>query len=368
MLNVLQGFTLGQRGNRQYYLYGSNDDDRGVSAYQREYYGNKISGDLAELACTFETKVKPYVLPLLGYLETDNRDAIASLLTLPTTLFWRIRYSGYINQKFATNLITYIANKPLALLGDRVSQNALKELEKDSDILTMHYLKQRLKVLLRLKDSESVSGKISQLTKDLFSGDINSVRKSAEILNETFAPILGIAGFTFSALGIPLKAITTFATDEDFNPILKRTIDSFSTWGIATQQLLYSLRFSVMEYVKGRQIKEIIIEDKQMDSTKKNELQRLVEDRYKLSAFGFLANGLSCFLPLVKLLDDSNPFFKVSKSLTSETSCGLSQYFFSRRRELKARFFRVNNSELFQNTEPSVEEPPPPLRIYRGNE
>lgn len=366
MLNVLQGFTLGQRGSRQYHLYGRNDDDKGVSAYQREHYGNKISGDLAELACTFETKIKPYVLPLLGLLETDNRDAVASLLTLPTTLFWRIRYGGYINQKFATNLITYIANKPLALLGDRASQNALKELEKDSDILTMHYLKQRLKVLLRLKEGEAVSGKMYSLTKDLFSDDINSVRKSAEILNETFAPILGIAGFAFSAIGIPLKAFTIFIPGENFNPLLKRTIDSFSTWGIATQQLLYTLRFSVMEYIKGKQIKEIIADDEELDTAKKNELNGLANDRYSLSAFGFSANSLSCLLPFVKLLDDSNSFFKISKSLVSEISCGLSQYFFSKRRELKANFFKIKNAELFQNTEPSIEEPPPPqLKIYR---
>ncbi len=347
-LKVLEGFTLGQRGRNQYEIYSQPGDDKGVSEYQRKHYGNKVSGDLAETACIFERKVKPFVLPFLGLLDGEKQDAVSELLTLPTTLFWRSRYVGYFDQRFLTNLLTYLTYKPMAMLGDRVSINALKSIENDSDILTLGFLKQRLRTLLRLEKGDSVTGKLCSLTKGLFSNDINTVEESAAILNETFAPILGIAGFTFSAIGVPLKALTTFLMGEESNPLIKRGIDSFASWGLCTQQLLYSLRFSTMEYVQSRQLKDMLEQDKTITGTKRAELERLVTEKHNLSTTGLIGNLLNCFLPFVKLLDSANPFFKVSKALCYASANSFSQFFFSKRRQLRGKLFRVNNLELFE--------------------
>jgi len=371
LLNMLQGITLGQRGQKQYGLYGRDDDDKGLSVYQKEHYGNKIPANLIELSCTLEKNVKPYVLPLLALLSTSQRDSALSLLTLPTTLFWRIRYSGYFDQRFSTYLMNQIIHKPLALFGNQDSKSRLEKMEEDAHIVSAGFLKERLKTLLRLKDGERADKKISLLIRDLFSGDIKKIETSAIILNETLAPILGISGFLTSAVGIPLKAITVFGFKDNLSDITNKLIESFSCLGISTQQLLYAFRFSIMEYVQSNKIREYLNETEDLGALEKQELQKLANERFNLCCTGLFGNITGIFLPLVKLIDNSNPFLSMLKSGSYEIANSSSQYFFSQRRHLKGKAFRIKNLELFEQIDHKQDNPPeePPeqkLKLYTG--
>ena len=348
-LNILQGLSLGGRSYEQYTLYGREDDDKGLSVYQRDHYGNRITGDTGELSCAIETKLKPYVLPFLGFLSSDTRDCLDSLLTLPTTLFWRSKYPGLIHQKYLTTLLSYATHKPLACLGLKRSKTTLEQMEHDVNLVTFSFLKQRLRTLLQVKDDESVPGKIYKLSRGLFSSDINTVEKSALILNETFAPLLGIAGFFTSLIGVPLHGILTLGKAKDYlPPFMVKAVDSFSTLGQATQHLLYALRFSTTEYVQAKKTVEMLNKVKGGTEEQRQEFSRLANDRYNLAAAGLAANFLNILLPVTRLFGGENLPIKIIKSLTYEGANGVSQYFFSRRRELRGRKFRISNPKLFE--------------------
>lgn len=348
VLNALHGYAQGMRGNKLYgYIYSRADDDKGICAYQKEKYRN-ISGDLSSLSCAFETYVKPWVLPFLCVLDSDKKDILTSLLNLPTMSFWRLGYLAFIDQR----------------LGGEISKRASGKVNeiKETDILTINYLKKKLKTLLRIKEGEKSSRKLYELVINLFSGDIKEIEKSARVLNETLAPILGILGFCFVAIGIPFKAVTTFAFGENLSNSATRKIDSFASLGITTQQMLYSLRFSAMEYVRSNQLKEVL---KGMDESKeKKELEKLSNSFYNLSVIGLTGNVINIFTPFLKLMDDSNQVTKILKSILNEVGFGLSQYFFPKRRELRGELFIASNKDLFE-PEAIINEPPK-LKIYRG--
>ncbi|MBI2996121.1 MAG: hypothetical protein HYY52_05380 [Candidatus Melainabacteria bacterium] len=340
-INILHNFALGKRGHDLYTIYKQPDDDLGVKLYQKEHYGNHVTGDLADLSCKIETKVKPFVLPFLSFLDSDKQESLIQLLTLPTTLFWRGQYVGYLDQRFLTHLMKYVANCPFALFGNEASKKVLEEINKD-DLLTVNFMKERLKSLLELKRGETVSKKLTYLVKGLFSKDITRVEESAGILNEALAPLLGLPGFAVSLIGVPLKAISTFLFSEDtISDSVRRKIDSLASIGVATQQLLYSLRFSIKEHIEGERILEKLKLPNNYTEEQKQELLRIANERCKLSMIGLFVNNLNIIMPFVRLFDDSNPFMKTTKSILYEISNGLSLYFFPKRRQLRGERFLI---------------------------
>lgn len=365
-LKVLHGYALGMRGERLYgYIYGRPDDDRGVLIYQRDNYEN-TAGDLAELSCTFETYIKPWVLPFLGVLDSDKKDTITSLLTLPTNFLWSLRYLAFADQRVCNYLFKYAKNVFPAILRNEDSKKVLEDIIK-SDALSINYLKERVKVLLRLKEGEKASSKLYLLFKGLFSSDIKVLENSARILNETIAPLIGIVGFGFSAIFAPLRAITAFIGDEYISDSLRRKIDSLASERGSLQNILYSLRFSTAEYIRSQEIKQkVSILDK--NEPEREELERLSNEFSNLSKIGLIGNGINIIMPFVKLIDDtSSPFLKITKSIFDQVGFGISQWFFPKRRMYRGKLFEANNSDLFKPIQPPAETLPGKLRIYRAD-
>jgi len=374
-LKALHGYAQGMRGQKLYgSIYGRVDDDKGIKLYQRDSYGN-ISGDLAELSCTFETYIKPWVLPFLSVLDSDKIEAIISLLTLPTTSFWRLQYLGFVDQKLGDYLFKLTKNTPPAMFGNKESKKILEEINK-SDIASINSLKIYINKTLRLKEGEKASDKLGELFKGLYSSNIQKIEKSATILNEVIAPFIGIAGFCLAVTGIPLRAVATLGFGDSISDSLKRKINAFARTTVSTQNILYSPRFSTLEYVKSKQILEAASR-LQSDDPMRKELERNAIERCNVSKIGLIGNAINIFMPFVELIDDSSPFKKILKSVLSETGYGLSQWFFPKRRELRGRLFEEINPELFNPLEeeplplessPPEEPPPEKPRLYRGED
>ncbi|MBI2995588.1 MAG: hypothetical protein HYY52_02640 [Candidatus Melainabacteria bacterium] len=363
-LKALHGYTQGMRGKKLYgHIYGRADDDKGVSVFQRDNYEN-VAGTWAELSCTFETNIKPYVLPFLSFLDSDKIETATSLLTLPTNSLWSLRYLALSDQRLGNYLFKYAKNILPAVLGKEESKEAIEEIIK-SEVLSINHLKGRVKGLLRLKEGEKASSKLGKLFLGLFSRDIKVLENSARILNETIAPFIGIAGFSFLAIFMPLRGVTAFTKDEYVSDSLKRKINSLARIRGSFQNVLYSLRFSTKEYARSVQLKDYISKLDEDDPTKK-ELEPLVNNFSNLSKIGLIGNAINIFMPAIELIDDSSPLKKILKSVLSETGYGISQWFFPKRRELRGKLFEAANLDLY---EPPEEPPPSPpkLKIYRGD-
>ena len=330
-LNVFHGFLLGVRGKCQFSLYSREDDDLGVNKYQFNNYGNKTSSNYGKFACTEEKYINPFLLPVIGLLDTEKRDAIAELAMLPNMLWWRIRYAGYINQRCGDYLLKYITHKPLAVLGDKDSKKIISEINK-SKILSSGYIRKRIKTYLGLKDNESILKGIKDLTTQLFSEDIDEVGEASVRLRSGLAPVLGVSAFFTGLVGIPAKAIGKLCG------IKNRFLDSFAGLSVFFQQVLYTFGFSVEQYVDGKKLERALSSNKKLDTKTKNRFKNVASKKQQLSIIGFASNILGISLPALKLFNGENSqFVKITKSLIGELYNSTVLYFFSKRRELKAK-------------------------------
>ena len=328
-LNVFHGFLLGVRGKCQFSLYSREDDDLGVNKYQFNNYGNKTSSDYGKFACLEEKYINPFLLPVIGLLDTERRDALAELAMLPNMLWWRIRYAGYINQRCGDYLLKYITHKPLAALGDKDSKKIINEINK-SKILSPGYIRKRIKTYLGLKDNESITKGIKDLTTQLFSKDIDKVGEASVKLRGGLSPMLGLSAFFTGIIGIPAKAVSKLCG------IKNRFLDSFASLSVSFQQILYTFAFSTEQYVDGKRIEQDLSEIS--DAKTKNGLKDIANKKQQLSIIGFISNILGVSLPALKLFNGENSrFIKIAKSLISELYNSSVLYFFSKRRELKGK-------------------------------
>ena len=343
-LNVFYGFKLGQRGKKQFTLHERPDDEGGMNIYQGLMYGNIASAKSAELACKVETKFNNWLLPSIGLLEIEKRNALFYLLMVPKLLWWRVRYMAYIDQRFATSSLKYLIHKPLAIFGRKESREIVDEMDK-SKVLTIDYIKKRIKENLRVEEGESVTSKVSSSFKDIFSEEIGKQKEATTCLNQGMGAITGTLGALACGVFIPLKAGLDLAKVE-LNEPLNKALNFSSTFGFFTQQLHYIPRFSVPELVKSREIAERLAKPKKFVIEHKKEFEELKSERFKLFLTGLGANFLGIIFPFTKLLNNDNLFVKIFKSIVSELSNNSLLYFLSKRRVLEGKAKLLEIKEL----------------------
>ena len=345
-LNVFYGFKLGQRGKKQFTLHERPDDEGGMNIYQGLMYGNIASAKSAELACKVETKFNNWLLPSIGLLEIEKRNALFYLLMVPKLLWWRARYMAYIDQRFATSSLKYLIHKPLAIWGRERSQETVDEIDK-SKVLTIDYIKKRIKENLRVEEGESVVSKVTTSFKDIFSKDIDKQDEATTCLNQGMGAITGTLGVIACGVFIPLKAGLDLAKVE-LNEPLNKALNFSSTFGFFTQQSHYIPRFSIPEFIKSKQI-TVKLKDKSKSEwviKHKKEFEELRSERFKLFFTGLGANFLGIIFPFTKLLNNDNLFVKIFKSIVSELSNNSLLYFLSKRRVLEGKAKLLEIKEL----------------------
>lgn len=339
VLSTAHNGLLGIRGYLQYgYVYGRNDDEKGVNNYQGEYYGNKTSSIFADLAYIFETKLNPIPLVLLGLFGSEKaNETLIPLLYLPNPLWWRIRMPQEVRQDFVTDLFKFILNKPLALLKITESIRKVREI-KEKGNLNYPYIQKRLVELIgldptkhRLKD---VFPELAKLLKTLFSTDKNLAKDASHNIGKFLAPLLGLYGFTAFAFGIPIKSILKWLDIES------KFINAFSMSGAASQQILYLFRMMMPEQF-----------DNQMQKISQNNkgINALKAQKNKLFYSGVIICSASIISTLLKLINPENRLFKFSEKLIDQIVDKGIPYYFSERRELRGRGFRLSNPELFNS-------------------
>ena len=315
--NIVHGVLLGICGRRRYTIHARADDEKGINDFQGKHHGNIASSVFGKIACFVERYINPLVLPLLGFLSHGKRNMLAFITTMPRLLYWRVRYSAYFGQEFATLLFKAIFNYPLALAGNEKSIEILNDI-RSKKILSFENFKERFNKNLGVKEGESVITRSKKLVSDILSGDIKKTTKGAKHINEAIAPFVGISNFFLFGIFTPISAVLNL-TDRAPSMI----VDILSALGIAKQQFLYLFRFTTPEYVDSKKLRG-----------KHDELAR---EKYKLFLTGIAANIAGILLPFSKLLNDDTPLKRIIKSLSCELSNDLVGYFLSRRRELNGR-------------------------------
>ena len=328
-LGVVKEAGVASRGYFQYEkIYGGrNDDDRARNNYEASEYGNKISGSFSNLAYIFETNINPVSLVALGILGGKTQKSLRPLLSLSTSLWWRIRMLAEINQEFGTDLITYLINKPLALLQVESSINQLKEI-KDNGNLNYDYVQKRLLETLELdpkKDKlNDIFPELCKLLKTLFNKDKTLARHASENLGKFFGPIFGFYGFLAHSIGVPVKSILTWLEKES------KFINALVHSGVASQQLLYLFRLMLPEQF-----------DNQANS---NGLQKEREHSFYAGAATCLANVISTG---IQFINPENKYLKLGKDITEVVAERGVNYYFSKRRKLLGKKHRLDNPELY---------------------
>ena len=213
-LNVIESVGSASRGYIQYEkVYGGrNDDDRARNNYEAEVYGNKVAGIFGNLAYIFETNINPVALIALNFTNEKTQEVIKPLLHLFNPLWWRVRMLAQIDQKFGTDLFTYLINKPLALLNIESAAKKVREI-KESGCLNYPYVSERLIELIGLDPKErklkDVFPEFAKLMRNILTKDHESAIESSEKLGKLLAPIFGFYGFVAYGLGVPVRSILT---------------------------------------------------------------------------------------------------------------------------------------------------------------
>ena len=338
-LNVIENVGSASRGYIQYEkIYGGrNDDDRARNNYEAEVYGNKVAGIFANLAYIFETNINPVALVALGFTNEKVRETIQPILALANPLWWRVRMLAEIDQKFGTDLFTYLINKPLALLNIESAVKKVMEI-RESGFLNYPYVSERLVELIGLNPKEhklrDVFPEVAKLLKQLFSKDHQSEIESSEKLGKLLAPIFGFYGFVAYGLGVPVKSILTWLDKES------KWVNLIAKSGSASQQITYLFRMILHEQFQNNSV----------DSNNLSpEAKRLKQERTRLFHAGVsvcVSNVLSSILQLIDT-ENSNIAVKTAKEIVEKVAEKGINYYFSKRRKLLGKRFRLDNPELY---------------------
>ena len=207
---------------------------------------------------------------------------------------------------------------------------------KERGYLTYDYVSQRLVKAIGLDPKkntlEDIFPELGKLTKLVFSKDKTIAQDSSYKIGRLVAPIFGLYGFFAVTAGIPLKVVLKVFDKES------KFINAFAQSGIASQQISYLFNFLLPEQFAN-----------QMQPYSKNnpDLNRLKEERNQLFYTGAgtcFANVLSTFL---KLASTENKCIQTGIKVIDELAENGVNYFFSRRRELAGKEYRLYNPEVY---------------------
>ena len=339
ILSFFQNSASALRGFFQFKLYGERpDEDRAENEYEAKEYGNKASAFFANEAYRFETKINPFILPILSFLNENIQKAIKPLLSLPNILWWRIRMPQEINQRFATNLLEYLVHKPLSLFGFKKSIKKIDEIKSEGN-LSSEYIKLRAKTLIGLKNNlnknESISGKLFQELKIIFKGGLDEKISSSIRVNKLIAPFFGLYGFFATAISTPVKSIL------DLFNIKNRFIDAINQTSCATQQIIYLFRLLLPEHLEN------IKHGKDKTNDKVNKLSQKRKNLFYVGTATCFMNIASVFLKLFGLEKFENKVIKIGIEIYNEIADKAIPYYLSKRRELLGAKCKLDNPELF---------------------
>ena len=348
LLNIAHGFCLGKRGQHQFTLYGlRGDDDLAQNQYEADVYGNKIAASFGKMATFMETKINPWVLPLLSMFSDKTRENIADLLSLPNSLWWRVRMGAHVNQEFLTDLFRYTFHKPLALFGNKQSKEIINRVKERKNIDPVYVLERHFKNagLIEKKDQTVLNFVKQTLKLFLNSFNINPdiQTESAKRFNETIAPSIGIFSFLTQSVGTVLK---TFPLKR------QKTFDLLSSVGSSAQHFLYLFRLVIPDFNEAKRVKEILDEQKENISSEEvkelGEIRELHEKKKRYLKMAGLYSFLSVANPLVKLWQPEGEKLRKAKGLIQELTTDLIYKYFSSRRYMMGRQFQVENPEFFE--------------------
>ena len=347
-VNLAQGIAQGTRAYNQYSTYNRPDDDVALNVFEGTALGNKLSSALGQTTAIAETKIKPWAMVLTSFLPEPYRISTRQILTLPNSLWWRVRMLAHINQEFGTDLLKYIFHKPLTVFGDRESIRVIEEIKAKKNLDPSYFLERHCKNAGITQKRDYTVGNLVEKTlsnlRDSFSSDTKVRSNAARRLNETIAPVFG----TYGAV-----AVTTGAVAQ---PILKtfnlesKIANFLYSSGVLSQQSIYFFRFLRPLQVEAQEL-ENKLKDKSFVQTQTtseiNGMRALLGKQKNLSYLGtscFLVNALNTFL---KLKSFENSYMKKGASMIDGLSEDLIAKFFSQRRYVEGYKFRVKNPEFY---------------------
>lgn len=354
IVNLVDGLLLGLRGKFQYDVIGGrHDDDRAQNNYEAENYGNKVSGFFGNATYLLETVVNPVMFPITALFGENIQKGLMTLLELPNIQWWRIRMPAEINQGFATDLLSYMFLKPLSFYtdknpqstGDRPKTNILKKVHEieERGNLKPEYIKERMMKLIGLDPEESKWRDVPKVfmdrVKKVVKGGNEEKIYAAQDINGFLAPILGLYGFFMTSVTTPVKGVLKLFGKNN------RVVNALSQTAISSQQLLYTFRFLVPEYLENENQPEVEMEA----------LNDLKRNRKKLYGIGALTAGMNMVSPFLKLLNFQNPYLNIAKDIYDDSSDKLIQYFLSERRKYMGEDFKLCNPELYSDFANEVE-------------
>lgn len=339
VIGILHGGACASRGYFQYgYVYGRKiDDEKAKNNYEGEFYGNTLSSTFADLAYIFESKINLIPLPLLGLTSEETQKTISSLLSLMNILWWRVRMLAEVRQDFSSDLFTYLIHKPLALIGINESINKVRKI-KEKGHLTYPYVQKRLIELIgldpikhKLKD---IFPELARLLKDVLGSSKKDANHASHKVGKFLAPFFGFYGFVAFAIGAPLKSILKWLNLES------KYINALASSSIASQQLLYLFRMILPEQLENRLTK---------NGEENHEIKELKSERDRLFYTGVTNCSLSIVSSILKLANIENKYLKIGEGVLDELLDKGIQHYFSKRRELRGKKFRLDNPELFNS-------------------
>ena len=337
--SVVECGSAAYRGYIQYEkIYGGrNDDDRARNNYEAEVYGNKIAGIFGNLAYIFETNINPVALVVSGFTNEKIKETIQPLLTLANPLWWKVRMLAEIDQQFGTDLFTYLINKPLALLRIESAVKKVKEI-KDSGYFNYNYIQNRLIELVGLDPAKhklkDVFPEFARLMGALLDKDTENAIHASEHLGKFLAPVLGFYGFVAYGIGVPIKSILHWLDKES------KWINLLAKSGSASQQIIYLFRMMFKEqFDNGVQEHDETMPERSQLKQERNKL-------FYTGAVVCVSNILSTILQLTDT-ENKNTAVKIGKEAIEQVAEKGINYYFSKRRKLLGKRFRLDNPELF---------------------
>ena len=349
--NVAHGVALGARSYYQGSMYNRPDDDAAKNRFEAEMYGDKISGCLANVATTIDTKIRPWAQPLAELLPEKYKGPVAQLLPLATPAWFRARMAAGINHEFLTDLFKLLIHKPLSFFGNKKSNEVLSGIKERRNLEWSYFMERHYKNAgLTDKKDQTPSKLISQVFKLL--GNILSNNKNTKVKNDSTTKLSNVIAPTFGIWG--LFAVTVGGITSSLLKIFdkqNRFINFLFSSGITSQQLIYLFRLVSPLKIEAEELHNQL-QDRELTKTwskeqveSRKDLYKKKTNLYRLGLTCFLVNALNTFL---KLKTIENPYLQKAINILDEVAGDLINKFFSHRRYLKGYEFRTENPKYFE--------------------
>ncbi|MBI3591020.1 MAG: hypothetical protein HY094_06570 [Candidatus Melainabacteria bacterium] len=348
VINLTYGFTKSIRSYFQYSIYNRPDDDAAMNRYQADVYGNEVSGKLATASTFTEIKINSWAYTLAELLPEEYGTPVKKILSLPTSLWWRGRMPAHINQQFFTDLLKWMFHFIPSKLGVKKSIGVINKINEKENIKPDYVMERHYKNvgLTDKKDQKPIKffSQLFKLVKNTFSRDINIQRNSSKKLAETIAPILGMYGFFASAIGNGIGSILKlFKTESEF-------FDAVNSTSFTSQQMIYLPKIIMPMYTETKELEYVLRKQETRNHYKKEEIKKLKDfckEKKMLSYLGFSCLPLSIINTALKLIKIENYFPLKIKAITDDLVIAVSNKFFSHRRHLIGKQFRLENPEFY---------------------